>query len=556
MGQGPWIWNKVKRALLLAGALLLFEGCGPAAVEEGQVLTAASPGERVREAQAMEEFSPAWQQDAEPVTLNWYVNFSWYTTPWGKNLISKTITEETGVNVRFITPSGNETEKLNSLIASNTLPDLITLEWSEPAVGEMVDKGLVYALDALADDYDLYWYQVADDMTVDWYTQPDGHLYVYPNSSFTPRDFKEHDNIAANQTFLVRKDIYEAIGSPDMTTPEGFIAAVEAAAEQFPEVDQKPLIPIGAHEFTGYGNKSFDEFLADFLAIPYEKDGKYYDRYMDEELIRWLKVFRELSEEGYLKEDIFIDKRAQMEEKIAEGRYFCMLYQRTDLMTQEKMLYEKNPDSVYIAIDGPKNSNGDDHTLPCTGINGWTVTLISKNCEHPDRPIALCSYLMSRHGQQTIWLGVEGETWDYVDGVETMHADVETLMNKNRPEFDLIYGADTAYWMLMDNAMALDWAKPLAQPLGQMQQWTYPYVISTSQYNVSLPTGSKEAQMKLDIDREWGQVLPKLLLAESEVEFDRILEEYRNKRRSLGIDAVLAMRTELMNKAKEKLGIQ
>ena len=28
--------------------------------------------------------------------------------------------------------------------------------------------------------------------------------------------------------------------------------------------------------------------------------------------------------------DIFIDKRAQMEEKIAEGRYFCMLYQRTE----------------------------------------------------------------------------------------------------------------------------------------------------------------------------------------------------------------------------------
>ncbi len=108
----------------------------------------------------------------------------------------------------------------------------------------------------------------------------------------------------------------------------------------------------------------------------------------------------------------------------------------------------------------------------------------------------------------------------------------------------------------MDNAMALDWAKPLAEPLGQMQQWTYPYVISASQYNVSLPAGGREAQMKLDIDREWGQVLPKLLLAESEVEFDRILEEYRNKRISLGIDAVLAMRTELMNEAKEKLEIQ
>ncbi len=38
------------------------------------------------------------------------------------------------------------------------------------------------------------------------------------------KQVKEHDDIISNQTFLVRKDIYEAIGSPDMTTPEGFKA--------------------------------------------------------------------------------------------------------------------------------------------------------------------------------------------------------------------------------------------------------------------------------------------------------------------------------------------
>ena len=76
----------------------------------------------------------------------------------------------------------------------------------------------------------------------------------------------------------MRKDIYEAIGSPDMTTPEGFSAAVKKAVEMFPEVDGKPLIPIGAHVFTNQGNVSFDNYLMDFLAVPWEKDGKLYDR--------------------------------------------------------------------------------------------------------------------------------------------------------------------------------------------------------------------------------------------------------------------------------------
>lgn len=73
---------------------------------------------------------PAWQKYAgEPVTFDWYINYSWFTTGWGENIVSRKITEETGVNIRFITPSGNENEKLNTLIAADSLPDFITLGW-------------------------------------------------------------------------------------------------------------------------------------------------------------------------------------------------------------------------------------------------------------------------------------------------------------------------------------------------------------------------------------------------------------------------------------------
>lgn len=58
----------------------------------------------------------------DPVTLDWYINYSWFSTPWGENLVSQTITEETGVDIHFITPLGNESEKLNALIASDSLP--------------------------------------------------------------------------------------------------------------------------------------------------------------------------------------------------------------------------------------------------------------------------------------------------------------------------------------------------------------------------------------------------------------------------------------------------
>jgi len=173
------------------------------------------------------------QAQEEQVTFDWYINYSWYNTGFGENLVSQKITEDTGVFINFIAPSGNEAERLDSLISSDSLPDIITLGWWEDQVDTMIEKDMVYALNELADEYDPYFWKVTDDAVIEWYTRSDGNVYCYPNSSFTPEDYETHEDIAANQTFLVRKDIYEAIGSPDMTTPEGFQEAVKKAAEMF-----------------------------------------------------------------------------------------------------------------------------------------------------------------------------------------------------------------------------------------------------------------------------------------------------------------------------------
>lgn len=523
------------------------------------IMTACADAQTTQETGGTEESAadiPAWQKYAdEEITLDWYVNYSWFATPWGENLVSKTITEETGVNINFITPIGNETEKLNALIASDSLPDIITIGWWEPQVSEVVQKNMVYPLNELADEYDTYFWEAADPVAVNWYTQEDGNIYAYPNSSVSPQDVEENDMLTSNETFLVRKDIYEAIGSPDMTTPEGFTAAVKAAAEMFPEVDGKPLIPIGAHVFDNEGNVSFDKYLMNFLAVPWEKEGELYDRYTDPEYIRWLKVFRELGEEGYLANDIFVDTRTQMEEKLSQGRYFCMLYQYTDMISQQKTLYARDPESIYIAVEGPRNSAGDDPMLPTTGVGGWTVTMISKNCQNPERAIALLDYLISEHGQMVTYLGVEGVTYDMVDGTPVLKDEVRELLDTDRESYDRIYGADDAYWMLQDNVMQMQWKQEVSPAVAQLEEWTRQYVVYNGQADVVLPVGSAEAAADDKITKLWSETLPRLLLASSEEEFDAIFQDFVKERETLGFAEVNRRKTEYMNIAKEKLGL-
>ena len=549
--------NKRKAGMItvsmMMGTFLFFTGCGKeaehASLENGKV-----EHEELENDKNAEE-TLAWQQYAEePITFDWYVNYSWFNQEWGDNAVSKKITEETGVSIDFLTPNGNESEKMNALIASDSLPDFITLGWWEPQVNVMIERDMVYALNELADAYDMYFWEVSDPDAVNWYTKSDGNIYCYPNSSITAKDLENHE-ISSNQTFLVRKDIYEAIGSPDMTTPEGFKAAVKKAVEMFPEVDGEPLIPIGAHEFNEEGCESFDNYLMNFLAVPFEVNGEIYDRYTDTDYITWLKMFRELGEEGLLASDIFIDQRTQMEEKLSNGRYFCMIYQYTDILGQQKELMVNAPERIYIAVDGPKNANGDDHTLTTTGINGWTVTLISKNCEQPERAIAFLNYMMSEHGQMRLCLGVEGETFDYVDGKPVVKAEVQELLNSNRAEYDRIYGADDTYWMMQNDVIQLQWKQEEPEAVAQLKNWSLPYAVYNGQYDSFLLLDSQEAYIDAKITSLWSETLPKLLMAESEEKFDEIFAQFLEKRDASGYEALQLEKNKLMKQAKEKLGI-
>lgn len=556
---------KMKRIIAMGICTILILGIAACGQNETSREDVPSNGEEIvqngitdgEEGQSQsEEGEPAWQRYAgEEVTLDWYVNYSWFATPWGENLVSKTITEETGVDINFITPIGNETEKLNSLIASDSLPDLITLGFWEPQIDEMIDNDMVYALNELADEYDTYFWEVTDETAVNWYTKEDGNIYAYPNSSVSPKDLEENEGIGSNQTFLVRKDIYEAIGSPDMTTTEGFYNAVKKAVELYPEVNGKPLIPIGAHVFNNEGNNSFDKHLMNFLAIPWEKDGVMYDRYTDEEYITWLKLFRQMGEEGLLANDIFVDTRTQMEEKLSEGRYFCMIYQYTDMLAQQKVLYKNDPDSIYIAVEGPRNSNGDNPTLTANNVRGWTVTMISKNCEHPERAIAFMDYLISEHGQMMIYLGVEGEMYDMVDGAPVIKEEVQELLSTDRILYDQMYGADDTYWMLQDNVMQQQWEQEKRPSEQQLLDWSCKYVVYNGQYDIFLPEESEWADESDKIRKLWSETLPQLLLAPSEEEFDEIFSTFLEKRDELGFENVIQEETRYMMEAKEKLGL-
>ena len=143
-----------------------------------------------------------------------------------------------------------------------------------------------------------------------------------------------------------------------------------------------------------------------------------------------------------------------------------------------------------------------------------------------------------------------------VDGQPVLREEVKTLLDTNRNEYDKIYGADDAYWMLQDNAMQAQWEQESIPAIQQLKDWSVKYAVYDGQYDVYLPAESAFAKTDEKIKSLWSETLPELLLAPSEAEFDAIFDEFVERRAALGYEALMEEKTAYMIEAKEKLGIE
>ncbi len=534
--------------LLTLCMMLTIAGCGATPSSSTPVPPAASSG---NEPAAPSGEEPAWKSDTSPVSMEWFIGASWYPYTWGDSLATRSITEKTGVDIEIVTPTGDVSEELNLMMISNTLPDLITLGSWETCFNTLYEQGYTHPLNELADQYDPYFYKVVDGSVVAWHTKADGNLYCVPNDAYGAEQMAETGMTAAVQTFLVRKDLYEDMGSPDMSTPEGFLNALRLLKEEYSTYKGESITPFYAQGGSGYG---LTGYLQNLLAVPYEDgQGNIYDRISDPDYISWLKVLRQAYEEGLIGVDYLVDSDDQVTEKSNNGRYFCMLREWSGMQEANGILANSaNPNSYYIAVDGPANSKGDDPLIFPGSLDGWMCTFISKDCENPQRAIAFLTYMLSEEGQRDIFLGVEGETYEVVDGIPQLKQEMLDLMNSDAEAFATQYGLVDTYWMLRNSVIVDQWRPESPSYITAMSDWADEHAYYDGGiYNNLAPTGDSDAAVAATrIDQRWQEVVPELITAASEDEFDSIFAEFLEDRESYNYTLVVQYEQDLLDARK------
>jgi len=535
--------NKTKILLMLLMAVVLVLSACSKEKSGGAGLNTS-----IEDRYTLDPNTPAWKLDTkESTTLTWYVNADWWNSDYGNDVVTKKIKEDLNLDITFIT--GDDT-KLNTFFAGDDMPDLISVFDSNSSIVQKADTWAL-PLNDLAEKYDPYFNQVAAQDTLNWFQLADGKTYGYPNYSNTQADY-EQGTIPAKTAFVIRKDVYDALGQPDFSTPEQFTATLQAIKAQFPE-----LIPFGFNSI-GTGTGSLGDVFQDFIGVPLtDADGNHYNRNLDEDYLTWISTLNGAYRGGLISDDSFADDGTAFEEKVKSGKYATMMLDGTPQQGGNLQIFASNNEGKeYIAIDGPQSTVGNSPTLNQSGITGWMISFITNSNIDPAKSIQLFTYLLSEEGQMLMNYGIEGETYEInAEGKVALMPEVKEMQLNNADQFKKEYRFGEFMFFGHDRHKTLsDDAFP--DSIKQMQEWgkgkLVPHFILE---NINPDQGTAEARSLSAINTQWNTTLVSLIRSKDDATFNSVLEEYKQFLNDNNWDAIVSIYNEKMARNKEKLGL-
>lgn len=539
--------RKIFTGLVVLSSLLALSACGSNKEKEsGKTDSNFS----IKDRYEVDPDKPAWELDKKKdmTELTWYVNADWWNDSWGNDVVTKQIQKDLNVKIKFI--KGDDT-KMNTMFAGDDVADIVTIFDSNSQVAKKASTW-AYSLDELSEKYDPYWNKVASEDTMNWFKLKDGKTYGYPDYSNTAKDYEE-GLIPANTNFLIRKDVYEKLGSPSVNTPEEFRDVMKKIKAEFPD-----LLPFGFNAF-GEGTGSLGDAFQDFLGVPLSVDGKWNDRNLDEEYLKWLSAFRDVHGDGNISDDSFADDGTAYEEKVKSGQYATIFASGTaQLSGFLQGWYQENPDGQYIAIDGPQSFSGRKPTLNQSGITGWMLNFISNGCKDPAKAMQIFTYLQSEKGGILTTFGVEGETYQKdAEGKIELLPEVQKIKDADPDRYKKEYRLSEFIFFGHDKYQTLASDKTKTPALIQPREWgegkLYPHFIIE---NVNPDAGTAEARNLTAIDKTWQTTLSSLIRSGSQEEFDNLIAQYKDFQKQNGWDDIVKIRTEKMLANAKKLNIE
>ncbi len=485
-----------------------------------------------------------WKEDTSPVTLTYYINAPAFAQTW-EDPTALRVTEKTGVSLQITKPVSGDGQKLMMMIAGNQLPDIVTLDRNDPALQEMIDAGMVWALDDLIDQYAPNMRDILPKEILTNYRSADGKTYrltCWVQGEAWQTGARVYNQIVGtNQKIMsVRKDYYEEIGSPQIQTQDDLIAALEKMHELHP--DKIAFYPAddALAASTLATNASMGNLGAQFGMGPNmtDQNGAILWQARSEQFQDTISFLNKLYLKGLLTKDPFIDSKDANAAKIARGDVIAYTWTISD---GEKVPAD-NLDTQYMIV-GPLDTYSDIRTGA-----GWRATVISKNCKDPARAIRFLEYLCSVEGHIDVSWGIEGDEysgdpaigphWHMVDGKPTLLAEYVAAKNADWDGVAAQDGLGKYNFCTNELIWNLPWWDETNDRMAQFNNIYGPLVVFAPELELTAPlTNSDEGIILTKAHSLLQEYIVKMVFTENwQTEYDKFIAEID----AIGMDKVEA----------------
>lgn len=418
---------KALAAVMAASMILTVAGCGgggssSTAGSSTSSKTESSAAESTDGGDASSEVTGSSGPDdtTEPYEFDAYYSYQGSVKPWGEDAASKYMNEKFNIKVNYSCPEADADSKLNLMISSDDLPDVIILDrnanWLKLInLGKLVDintlkyEGCSFDEDILESTQKLL--------------SVNGGLYGIPN-------WARKGATGGNMSWMVNHDVYEQLGSPELKTLEDLHQfmldakdkGVKTSDDQsifpwLPRQDDNGFYTVSAI-YRSYGNPN----LIDTYWSQADNDVKL--AVYDDNYIAALKIANQWYKEGLFPETTYTDSNDQFTEKLANGRaaityydfsqddtnHFRTLLQEKDGNTYDLLGWELKDSPIYPAADGVDYVYGEEG-----GTVGWNVNCITTKAENPQRIFDLYTWMLTKDGSINMMYGPEGGLWEGKD---------------------------------------------------------------------------------------------------------------------------------------------
>ncbi len=450
------------------------------------------------------------------------------------------VQKDTNVTLKGVaptTPGGDATEQFNLVLASGDIPDIIHA--SKSNIMKNSSK-LVQPLEDLIAEHapNLNKYLEENPIVKAAATGTDGHICFIP--------FIRDGSVS--EVMFIRKDWLDKYNLPIPKTTEEYENALRTFREQDANGNNKKD-EIGFFDRDNlYGIPAVFNLYGTALT-PYIEDDVVKDDRYTEKFKEAVKNVARIYEEGLIDPEIFTrgkDARDIMFQQNIGASTVDWIASTAAYQTK----YEGEiPGLEWVPILPPADESGKSMTEYSRDLlSGWGWS-ISKNCSDPVAAIKLFDYFFTEEGRRLMNFGIEGETYDMVDGQPIFK---ESVLKGEKPVVDQL--EDIGYLQIgykQDFEYERQWTDDLALVGVDEYMKAQPFLKTVGSLSLSY-TGEeleflskKQPALASYID----EMIQKWVLGSEDI--DASFDGYLKKIEELGASEVLAVHQAAYDRSKQ-----